>query len=315
MTKPAARISDTCPIAGTIVKGFPTVLVGSKPAARIGDSVQCLYVLPGVVSSGSTSVLIGSQPASRMSDEMICPLCIVSGSHKVTGGEPTVLIGDAGAVSTGLGPEVDQMMRLSPTLLAKVKKLKDEGWTLEYGTAGKGTFTDKTHKKIVIDSNDKGDTTAILNSLAHETGHATYDVPWHPPKGLTRQQYVERNTRENLRDEGEATLSEYEVRDELLAAGGPDIGISGGNRKAKDKAYADYKKHGDRARARDDIGQIFHDKEHPSNDTSKTYYDYYKGPHEKWWDKNITPNPDGTAPQPAGPQAAPSAPSHEGDGD
>lgn len=65
MGQPAARMTDmhTCPMAngpvphvgGPIVKGLPTVLIGSLPAARMGDSTAH----GGVIVVGLPTVLIG----------------------------------------------------------------------------------------------------------------------------------------------------------------------------------------------------------------------------------------------------------------
>jgi len=55
---PQATITDMCVCVGppdTIVKGSGTVLVGGKPAARIGDS--CAH--GGAIALGAPTVIIG----------------------------------------------------------------------------------------------------------------------------------------------------------------------------------------------------------------------------------------------------------------
>lgn len=55
---PQARVTDTCICVGppdTIVKGSVTVLVGGMPAARMGD--MCMH--GGTIVSGYPTVLIG----------------------------------------------------------------------------------------------------------------------------------------------------------------------------------------------------------------------------------------------------------------
>jgi uncharacterized Zn-binding protein involved in type VI secretion len=98
MSKPAARLGDPTAHGGVIVAGYPTVLIGGMPAARLGDMHVCPMVTPvvppvphvgGPVSLGSATVLIGGQPAARMGDLAVCtgpPDSIMSGC-------PTVLIG------------------------------------------------------------------------------------------------------------------------------------------------------------------------------------------------------------------------------
>jgi uncharacterized Zn-binding protein involved in type VI secretion len=99
MGRPAARMGDSTAHGGTIVVGFPTVLIGGQPAARVGDMHACPMVTPGVppvphvggpiLPPGSPTVLIGNMPAARMGDQATCtgpPDAIVAGC-------PTVLIG------------------------------------------------------------------------------------------------------------------------------------------------------------------------------------------------------------------------------
>lgn len=98
MSKPAARMGDVTAHGGTIVAGFPTVLIGGQPAARVGDMHACPMVTPGVppiphvggpITMGSTTVLIGGQPAARMGDMATC----TGPPDTIAAGCPTVLIG------------------------------------------------------------------------------------------------------------------------------------------------------------------------------------------------------------------------------
>lgn len=78
---------------GTIILGFPMVLIGGQPAARVGDMHVCPMVT-GVVPHvggpilppGSPTVLIGGMPAARMGDKATCtgpPDVIVMGCMTV----------------------------------------------------------------------------------------------------------------------------------------------------------------------------------------------------------------------------------------
>ena len=98
MTKPAARMGDPTAHGGTIVLGFPTVLIGGQPAARISDMHVCPMVTPGVppiphvggpITLGSGTVLIGNMPAARVGDMATC----VGPPDTIVMGCPTVLIG------------------------------------------------------------------------------------------------------------------------------------------------------------------------------------------------------------------------------
>lgn len=96
---PAARLTDmhACPmvtpgvppiphVGGPISgPGAPTVLIGSLPAARVGDMAVCVGP-PDSIVKGSATVLIAGMPAARIGDT-----CAHGGS--IVLGLPTVLIG------------------------------------------------------------------------------------------------------------------------------------------------------------------------------------------------------------------------------
>jgi uncharacterized Zn-binding protein involved in type VI secretion len=99
MGKPAARITDlhTCPmqtpgvppiphVGGPILGPcVPNVLIGSLPAAHVGDMAMCVGP-PDSLIMGSPTVLIGGTPAVRMGDT-------TAHGGKVALGFPMVLIG------------------------------------------------------------------------------------------------------------------------------------------------------------------------------------------------------------------------------
>ena len=91
----AARITDmhVCPmvtglvphVGGPVSMGFPQVMIGFMPAARVGDMLVCVGP-PDVIAMGSMTVLIGGQPAARMGDMTAHGGTLVIGC-------PTVMIG------------------------------------------------------------------------------------------------------------------------------------------------------------------------------------------------------------------------------
>lgn len=99
MTLPAARLGDQTVHGGVIAVGCPTVLIGGKPAARIGDQHVCPMVtgvvphVGGPLALGAFTVLVGGPPQSRQTDMAIC----VGPPDMVAIGMPTVLVGMAGA--------------------------------------------------------------------------------------------------------------------------------------------------------------------------------------------------------------------------
>jgi hypothetical protein len=172
-------------------------------------------------------------------------------------------------ISSLLGPEAAAIVKLSPTLTGQLAALEKDGWTVQYGASGAGTFASGDTKTITIDPNGKGDPTGLVRSLSHEVGHAS---DTRPIDTSSSSKYVH----SRLSREGEATLNNIQVQREILAAGGPDIGISGDpkNHAAYDAAYDAYVRSGDRAAARDAIGQVYGNDERTSN-TGQTYNDYY----------------------------------------
>ena len=105
---PAARMGDMTAHGGAIVLGFPMVLIGGQPAARMGDMHMCPMLTPGLppiphvggpVMLGSPMVLIGGQPAARMGDMLLC----VGPPDTILMGCPTVMIGGGGSGSASGG--------------------------------------------------------------------------------------------------------------------------------------------------------------------------------------------------------------------
>ena len=94
---PAARITDmhVCPmvnpggvphVGGPVLPpGVVTVLIGSIPAATLGDMCVCTGP-PDSIIIGSATVLIGGKPAARIGDGTAHGGSIVAGC-------PTVIIG------------------------------------------------------------------------------------------------------------------------------------------------------------------------------------------------------------------------------
>jgi uncharacterized Zn-binding protein involved in type VI secretion len=98
MSGPAARLGDPTLHGGVITTGFPQVLIGGQPAARLGDMHTCPMVTPGTppvphvggpITLGSATVLIGGQPAARLGDMATC----VGPPDMVAAGCPSVIIG------------------------------------------------------------------------------------------------------------------------------------------------------------------------------------------------------------------------------
>ena len=103
MGMPAATITSLTAHGGTVIVGFPTVIINFMPASRIGDMHVCPMVtgvvphVGGPFVMGSPTVLTGFMPQSRVTDQLVCvgppDICVM--------GAMTVLVGMAGAGGAG----------------------------------------------------------------------------------------------------------------------------------------------------------------------------------------------------------------------
>lgn len=95
MSFPAARVTDLTATGDAITgPGVSTVLIGSLPAAVVGDLVSGA-VCSGAIAMGSATVLIGGRPAARATSQ-VAGVNNQSGapmSTLVAKGAPNVLIG------------------------------------------------------------------------------------------------------------------------------------------------------------------------------------------------------------------------------
>jgi uncharacterized Zn-binding protein involved in type VI secretion len=89
----AARVLDTTAPGGQVLgPGVPTVFIGGKVAAVMGDQHLCSipantpHVQSSAFVAGSTTVFINGKAALRVGDSCAC-------EATVTVGEPTVTIG------------------------------------------------------------------------------------------------------------------------------------------------------------------------------------------------------------------------------
>ncbi|HZU25371.1 MAG TPA: PAAR domain-containing protein [Bryobacteraceae bacterium] len=93
MGMPAARMGDLTAHGGTIVLGYPTVLIEGMPAARVTDMHVCPMVTGVVPHVGgpilppcAITVLTGGLPQARVTDMAVCvgpPDVIVIGAFTV----------------------------------------------------------------------------------------------------------------------------------------------------------------------------------------------------------------------------------------
>jgi uncharacterized Zn-binding protein involved in type VI secretion len=98
MGMPAARVGDPTSHGTPLAPGpgIPTVLIGGKPAWRVGSDMHLCPLVDGLkphvggtVAVGSATVLIGGLPAARQGDMVV----EAGPPNAIAVGLPTVLIG------------------------------------------------------------------------------------------------------------------------------------------------------------------------------------------------------------------------------
>ena len=277
---------------GVVVDGSPTVLINGLPACRMNDTIIEALGPPNKIAMGQFNVLIGNSASptapsvgSSIMDMIGDAIDDVVEAASDAAEDAMEAVEDYlnPDVTTGLGADVDAIVNMSPTLKSKINELQGDGWEI-VARPGTGSECDKTNKKVYIDSSQTD--VGQVKSLAHETGHATYTAdPYTPMDGKTKQEYVDANLNTAMKDEGEATLTNIEVRNEIKENGGPDIPISGdpANHAQYEQSYEDSLASGDRDAARQEIGDVQKDGEHTGT-THESYRDYYSKTYEDHWD-------------------------------
>lgn len=92
--KPAARQFDQTKHGGWICEGVPTVLVDGRPAACISHNHLCpipYHVGGNILPRLKHTILIGGKPAARVGDKL---LCVGGGQDEITSGSNTLFLGD-----------------------------------------------------------------------------------------------------------------------------------------------------------------------------------------------------------------------------
>jgi WXG100 family type VII secretion target len=185
--------------------------------------------------------------------------------------------------------KVCDLAKQSPTLRSELLQLQLEGYTIKTGPVADGYFTDWDKKEIVIDQ-PLGDTTTVAH-LAHEVGHGVnaqqQGIPATP--SMTKAQYVKANVDNLMHNEGEAQFNAARVRAELKSAGGPDIGIPGGQTAKYQTVYDNFTANKiTRDQAVNQMGTLMGN-ERVSTPPHKPYRQDYGDAYSNYWDKNIAP--------------------------
>ena len=188
-------------------------------------------------------------------------------------------------VLKNINPKVRELVKKSPTLAAQIESLEGKV-TFKMGPKGSTkTYFDPEHNQVVIGPAESLNTQ--VSSIAHETAHAKYNAPYHKPTaGMTKSEYIQKNVREQMLDEGNAQFNAAVVREEVKKAGGPTLKIPGTQQSKYLSAYNDYKSgKTTKPQAVSKMADLMA-KEKTSVD-NKPYKQYYGGTYEAWWNKNI----------------------------
>jgi hypothetical protein len=178
-------------------------------------------------------------------------------------------------------PDISKITKLSPTLTQALKDLQSAGWTIRWAKDGEqGTYSIGSQKLIVLDPASARNPEEFVSDLAHEVGHAKYDGTYSADSGKPlppREDFINDYVNAYLRHEGEATLTQLQVHDEILSAGGPELPFRPGRGKAYQIMYRGFKNGRTREQQATAIGRFYGDNERPSNDPKHTYSEYYEG--------------------------------------
>ncbi|GFZ89423.1 hypothetical protein [Dyella caseinilytica] len=171
---------------------------------------------------------------------------------------------------TGLGSEADAIAAKSPTLQGQLKQLKADGWTFGYGEAPPSkTIYGPKQPHIEISPDLQSRPAAVVQQLAHEVGHALHPTLWDTS---SRDAYLSNALRGD-------TLNNVKVQQEILAAGGLDIGIASANPSLLipqyQAIYQQYVVSGDANTAVNAIAQLYG--KHEITGGGIPYADYYGG--------------------------------------
>lgn len=261
-----SRITLVC--GGSSIVLEPGLVEISSPLVKINCGGSA--VMPATLSAAINTLTSSPSARAKTSRPELGSAPAPAAASRLRAGAvnaPPSAAAPKGAPATGLGSDVDKLVKKSPTMSSKMKEFDANKGIIEYGPAGKGSYFSKLENKIVIDSQLQGNPLAVTQILSHELGHATSKIKTDVASKTT---YV----KSLLSGEGEATLTNLESRYEILKKSGTDIGVAGSNGTEYQKIYQDFLKNGDRNKAREAIGSIFSKGEKPSG-TNMSYEQYY----------------------------------------
>ncbi|AJW46943.1 LWXIA domain-containing protein [Ralstonia mannitolilytica] len=135
-----------------------------------------------------------------------------------------------------LPPAAHALIGASDTLTRQLRLLHDAGWAVRFGRSNRGSAVDAERKTITLDANAP-DAGALVYTLGHETDHAVkVELDLLGLQGQSEGSYVQTA----LAAEASAQGNAFNVRDEVLAATGVDIGARAQMPQPLEQAYAQW---------------------------------------------------------------------------
>lgn len=122
--------------------------------------------------------------------------------------------------------EVAALAAKSPVLMRALQSLDASGFSLSQGPESEGNQVIIGAARVLVDPALAREHT-LTGVVAREIGRALFVSPKVSARGRSRDEFVTQNVDISLRDEGEALLFAEQVRSEIVAGGGPDIGVPG----------------------------------------------------------------------------------------
>ncbi|MCL2160495.1 MAG: hypothetical protein FWH56_01200 [Betaproteobacteria bacterium] len=159
-----------------------------------------------------------------------------------------------------------------------MKTLRESGWDVVYGPAGSGNIINRPDKTITIDSNSQDNPGEVVRLLAYERGHVQYFTALDVSSKTAYLNAIFRN-------EGAVIMKNIQIQREIMANGGPDIGLPGhpDNHAAYNAVYDQYLEDGNMAVACLAIGDIFAKDESPPIYPNQTYEDCFSRYYDEYY--------------------------------
>jgi len=148
VSKPVITVGDMTTHGGVVAMGDPTILIESRPVARIGSAIVCpLCKIPTTVVQGATLTLVNNIPVARDGDATSCgaklvstraaPACTVKVGNNVHVGSGVAfgsgVVWGSSTGSSASGPQnLDECER---RVAAARERLERDGYTPKYTDA------------------------------------------------------------------------------------------------------------------------------------------------------------------------------------